>query len=276
MILAAITRKIYTIVLISVACLTTEGIALGQASQNSKIKPGSANAVPPTSRQLTMMEQSGFLQQTAEQALNAGNYADAEAEARDALSIDRQALLAPRILAEALDAQGKSQEALKQYQMIADAGTEAPRELLPYALLLLNAGQWKQAVAAYDKAILHLPASFIAPQNAAGLKFNANDEQQTALTVAIYLGEGIDENSLGERRVKAYRDYEKALKLEPDSLLTNYYYGYGWQQLSPAERAKLAAKPGQREAVKAALEKAAALGTGDVQTQAKAELKQLR
>ena len=250
--------------------------AKAQMPKDQKVGIGNANVVEGTPRQHSMLVESGLLEQTASAALEAGDYAQAEADAQDALALNSESGYALRLLAEALDGQGKSQEALQKYQVMADMGTEAPRELLPYALLLLNAGHWKQAVAAYDKAVLHLPVSFVAPQNAAGLKFTANDEQQKALTAAIYLGEGIDENSRGEQRVKAFRNYEKALKLEPDSSLTNYYYGHGWQNLAPKERAKLAAKPGQREAVKAALEKAATLGTGEVQTQAKAELKQLR
>ena len=70
--------------------------------------------------------------------------------------------------------------------------------------------------------------------------------------------------------------FSQALRLAPDASMANYYYGYGWQNLSPAERAKLAAKPGQREAVKAALEKAAKLGTPDVSAAATVELKQFR
>ncbi len=66
-----------------------------------------------------------------------------------------------------------------------------------------------------------------------------------------------------------------ALSITPNSPLANYYYGHGWQKLSPTERAELAAKPGQREAVKAALEKAARLRAPDVSA-AKAELKSLR
>ena len=55
---------------------------------------------------------------------------------------------------------------------------------------------------------------------------------------------------------------QKALALEPGNALTNYYYGYGWHNLSPADRLKF----GTAQQAKAALQKAVKVGNASVKT----------
>lgn len=64
-------------------------------------------------------------------------------------------------------------------------------------------------------------------------------------------------------------EYTKALQLAPDNALTNYFYGVGWQRLSPAERAKF----GTAQQAKAALQKAVKVGDASVKTAARKALK---
>ncbi len=67
---------------------------------------------------------------------------------------------------------------------------------------------------------------------------------------------------------RAFTEYGKALALEPDWALTNFYYGYGWQRLFPADKAQL----GSVRQAKAALLKATRLGKGDVKKAAEKAL----
>lgn len=62
--------------------------------------------------------------------------------------------------------------------------------------------------------------------------------------------------------------YQRALQLAPDSALTNYYYGQGWQKLSPAERIQF----GTAQQAKAALQKAIKIGKGAVKKAAQKPL----
>ena len=239
------------------------------------VQPGGTSS-PMTSVRRSRDQESRQLHSDAATALRAGNFADAEELAREALSVVPVDADAQGILAVSLDAQGKTQEALDQYQIVAEHYDTNARSLLPYALLLLKSGQWERALAMYNQAISRFGRGLFMPEKT---RFSPDVPEPTALALALHIDLGRLYSSDGgwptqPEDTAAMSEYAKALQLAPNSSVANYYYGYGWQKLSPAERK--AAKPGQREAVKAALEKAAKLGTGDVQTQAKAELKQLR
>lgn len=89
-----------------------------QIPENQKVRTGNAS-VERTPRQHSMLVESGLLEQTASAALEAGDYVQAEADAQDALTLNSESGYALQLLAEALDGQGKSQEALEKYQMMA-------------------------------------------------------------------------------------------------------------------------------------------------------------
>lgn len=149
-------------------------------------------------------------------------------------------------------------------------------DLIPYAQLLLQSGQWAKAVAVYNQAWPNATATNTLPPLPG--PFSPDVSQPKELATVLHISRGLVCSGRGGSAPgeESMMQFSAALKLMPDDPLVNFYYGHGWQNLAPKERAKLAAKPGQREAVKVALEKAATLGMGDVQTQAKAELKQLR
>ncbi len=289
---------------LAAACLSVAPSALGQvpqvqppadsiskfAWQTTETQPlahaGSANYAPPTPEQQARAEQAARLGGTAFLSLRAGHYKEAEAEARASMSLEPGGV-ANQVLAAALDAQGKEQEALQAYHaLVIDSNGRLggqTRDLLPYALLLLKSGQWVQALAAYNRAISSLPS--VGPHRErpivqdedvirANSHFSPDTPEPTALATAIHIARGLVYNAspdwAGESQNKeAMAEYGEALKLAPNSPLTNYYYGTGWQQLSPAERAKF----GSVQQAKAALQKAVLLGKGDVKRAALKALK---
>ena len=100
--------------------------------------------------------------------------------------------------------------------------------------------------------------------------------EPTALATAIHITRGLVYNATPDwagdsQNKEAAAEYGKALQLAPASPLTNYYYGVGWQKLSPAERAK----SGSMQQAKASLQKAILLGKTNVKKAAEKVLKDL-
>lgn len=185
-------------------------------------------------------------------------------------------------IGEALTAQGKTKEALQAYWNLFHpgprqswGGTYFSQAEMEYAVLLSENGRWPEAVGRYKEALSDVNYRSSPEINA---YFDPAKPEPKRLQAAADIGTGLEvthggvgfDASAGER---AFEEYTKALKLTPDWPVANYYYGFGWQNLTPPERS---ARAGQREAVKAALEKAAKLGTPDVAAAAKTELQTLR
>ena len=216
--------------------------------------------------------------------LHAGNYAKAEDEARQANSLSPLAGVPQEVLAAALDAQGKDREALEAYRvMVVEQGDSFPRNLLPYAQLLLKSGQWPQAVAVYNEVLPHLPDVGPHPETpvvhdgdqiTANSRFSPDVPEPAALAVALHIARGMVYNATtvwagDPLNTEAMVEYEKALQLAPDNALANYYYGVGWHKLSPMERVKF----GHADQAKAALQKAAQSDDPSVKTMAAETLK---
>jgi len=276
--------RIVTTALVA-ACLSVAPTAMGQVPETQHLAhQGSAIYAAPTPEQQTDTEKAALLTHDAASSLHAGHYAQAEAEARQALSLDDYGV-PEEVLAQALDAQGKTQEALQAYRTVVEHYDRQSRNLLPYALLLLKSGQWGHAVAVYNQAITSLPSVGSHPETPivqdgdvmrANSHFSPDTPEPTALATAIHIARGLVYNAssdwAGESQNKeAVAEYGKALQLAPDSALTNYYYGVGWQKLSPAEHTKF----GSVQQAKAALQKAILLGKGDVKKAAEKALKDL-
>ena len=238
---------------------------------------GGPRSIRLTPEQMGIEMQIGQLDEDGLAAQKAGRYAEAVDDARQSIDIGQDSGLAQEILAYSLNAQGKSPEALEAYKKIVEMNGKSARtyDLIPYAQLLLQLGQWAKAVAVYNQAWPNATANDSLPPLPG--PFLADVPQPKELATVLHISRGLVGSRWGSpaRGEEAMTQFSAALKLMPDDPLVNFYYGHGWQNLAPIERAKMAARPGQREAMKAALEKAATLGTGDVQTQAKAELKQL-
>ncbi len=277
------TQAVYTAFVISLGVAST---ALGQATQTPPLARSMSNGtqVRPTQDQLVKMQQMAQLGYAAAADLHLGNYAQAEAEARASISVDPlNSGMSQEVLAAALERQGKDQEALQQYQTVVEHYDKQARNLLPYADLLLKSGQWAQAVAVYNQVLPHLPDVGPHPENPivhdgdqirANSHFSPDVPEPAALAVALHIARGMVYNTTPGwagtgQDTEAMAEYGKALQLAPENALTNYYYGIGWQHLSPAERVKF----GTAQQAKAALQKAAQSDDPRVKKMAEATLK---
>jgi len=203
------------------------------------------------------------LARAASNAMQSGDYAMAETDARQSIATGPDSGLAQEVLAASLDAQGKTQEALQAYKEIADVGGSFPRNLLPYAQLLLKAGDYRQAAWAYNKALPLLDDGDLMEQKG---EFSPNVLRPTELAAAIQTALGLETDWRGyhgtyqEIIQQSQTHFQKALALEPNSSLANYYNGYGLKRL------------GRQAEAQAAFRKAAILGQGDVKEAARKEL----
>ena len=213
--------------------------------------------------------------------LHAGNYTQAEEEARQADALDPLAGVPQEVLAASLEAQGKNQEALQAYRPLAVGGQT--RDLLPYAGLLLKSGQWAEALAAYNQALPHLPdvgphleATIVHDGEVmrANSHFSPDVPEPIALATAIHIARGMIYNTTPGwagtgQDTEAMAEYAKALQTAPNNALANYYYGVGWHKLGPTDRVKF----GTAQQAKAALQKAVKIGNANVKAAALKALK---
>ncbi len=208
------------------------GGALGQLHQPTKQHIGGVKA-PLTPQLKADLAEISRLDTMAAAALDAGQYEEAETDARQSISIYHGSGVARKLLAQSLNAQGKTQEALEAYKVMADAGSDDPADLLPYSLLLLKAGHWAQAVAAFNKS-LPFVGEPISGGHAALLSayshFSPNVPQPHELETALHVALGATYDltySWGRHSQdnKALSEYAQAYSLSPHSAVVNLYYG---------------------------------------------------
>ena len=249
--------------------ICTASIALAQSFSGRTVAEYSGirtlsgpSTVSVTPKQRAAFRQGAILAGAAQLALDAGDYEEAEMDARQTVSMIRGDEDAQEILATALDAQGKTQEALQAYKTIYDEGDVRSDNELPYARLLLKTGNWAEAAAAYNRQLPYSDGDLM--QTHGG--FSPDMPRPTDLATAIHIGLGLEIGWKGyhgtyqERVQQAQGEFEKALALEPDSSLANYYVGYGLKRM------------GRRAEAQAAFRKAAALDQGDTKEAAQKEL----
>jgi tetratricopeptide (TPR) repeat protein len=257
------------------ALLWVSGGVQGQNEKSSSHRPDTASdsshgleslhtpVIPVTPQQEARMRRLGELGEAAAAALDDEQYAEAEADAREALSIRMDYGIAQEVLASSLNAQGKTQQALKAYATIASEGDTLPRNLLPYALLLLKTGHWAQAVAAYDKQLPFLAEGGLMVANS---HFSSAVPQPRQLATALHIALGLtDETATWGGHMqddKALAEFRWAETLTPDSALAYLYYGRQLQHM------------GHRAQAQVAYTKAVALGRGDVKAAAETAFRQ--
>lgn len=248
------------------ACLLISASLFGSAVSAKTV-------IPDTPEQMATSNQSSAFVARGEELLQGGDAHSAEESFRAALALENSNATADPGLAEALTAQGKQAEALQVYRALVyqyprslSSAAQEEGTLLRIALLLNQTGQWQEAVIVYQKALPHIPDNKMALFN---VPLDLRSPRPAVLNALIHAALGLDANWSanfhGEfDHAKAFQEYSKALQLQPDSPLTNYFYGYGWQRLDPKEQARLEKiTPGQQAAVKAAIAKAAKLGMGE-------------
>ena len=228
----------------------------------------------PNPNQQAKNEKCHALNMAGFEALRTGQYSDAEAYAQQVLTLTHgYDPLAPELLASALDAQGRTAEALHAYEVLANQGGSFPRIMFPYARLLLRSGHWAQAVTAYNKALPDLGNGNVIRENS---HFSPIVPQPKELAVALHIAQGLTYGVATwgghMRQEEAMTEFNQALHLSPDSAVANYYYGYGWQQLDLKSRTRVA----NTQRAKAAFQKAARLGGADVKKAATEELQRFK
>jgi tetratricopeptide (TPR) repeat protein len=218
---------------------------------------------PLTPRQKAAHREVADLDREAAEAFDVGQYGEAEADTRKALSMGQDSGMGGQILAEALDAQGKTDEALAAYQMLVNQGCDDTGSLLRYSLLLLKTGHWAHAVAVYHR--IRTPSGGGMWERSNGL-FSPDVPQPRQLATAIHISLGINYGWLyswgGHAQTdKAMAEFHQALALTPNSAMAYLYYGDALWHVGH-----------HRAQALAAYHKAATLGRGDVKAAAEKKL----
>lgn len=272
--------------------LTAATLALPGTAQSKAVRHN-PRGFPNSPELLARLALEGELRSAGMKALKNGNFTSAEADFRRSIEADS---LSPSYygLGQALAGQGRTAEAIEAYRariygppytvsVLTDipvhglinpdvrecpgaAGAEA---WMQYALLLSQTGQSEEAVIVYTKALPQVPAvdetTIHRFPDAATL---TPTEFQASVHVALGLCASFGMDTFEENAARAMREYNAARQIQPESALTNYYYGYGWQRLSPPERSRF----GTEQQAKAALLKAVKVGKGDVKKAAQKAL----
>ncbi len=233
---------------------------------------------------LNEMERSGA------EALRNGDFIAAEATFRVLVEEDSLSPEAHYGLGDALAGQGHTADAIAAYRVAIYMPLNADKSLndipltepsrgkiigctnqtvaaswMRCALLLSQTGQGAEAIAIYNQALPRVP-----DWNHPGmsLAFASDAPALETFQAAAHIALGLCATFSGAGHDEAMSEFDAARRLQPDSPLTNYYYGYGWQHL--AAKARLNAANAAQ--AKAAFQQAAAYGEGDVKKAAEQAL----
>jgi tetratricopeptide (TPR) repeat protein len=230
-----------------IACAATISSASAQHIPVIKISGGPNSGPPITPVQKAALKKSYELADKSVLALDAGQYALAISDAKQVLAIGvpPHDPTAETILAYALVAQGKDQDALNEYGQMYAHGDWYGYDLLQYAQLLLRHGQWSKAVDVYDKAVQDVGENFIKGHELlmADSYFSHNDPQPKELEADIHIAIGM-RGDLVSGLARKYRperslaEFKKALDMEPDSPLAKLAYAGGLRDSGRGAEAK--------------------------------------
>lgn len=285
-------RRLGLIALCALALGPAPKCALAQ-SDGAPRKPKSDLAVAdihhaPEPPEVTATRERSVALITAGQKLfDAGNFAAAAITFRQAIAVGLNDPNAYIGLAESLNAQGKSVEALAAYRELIyelpvrqstssrdpekaaahraqvlqnptqrEFGSASVRVWMNYAILLCQSGQWAEAAAFYQRAAARVPTG---DGPSLALQAGPSAPSLAELEAMAYVALGVDYAYRLELE-KAVAEYDQAWRLQPDSPMVNYYYGLTLKSLGRINEAK------------AAFRKAASLGSGDVKKAAEKAL----
>ena len=247
-----------------------QGIAGSQAMSSANPEPVAVPSVDLLP--LAQGRQSIVAAEAGELALARRRLGAAEANFRHAVELDDSNANALAGLAQTLEMEGKDRQAISVYRYLLYPkqgwGTsleEDPILRMHFALLLVGDGQWAEATSIYENTIGHV--SYGASFPSIRIQFYPDAPQPRLFQAAAHLMMGIVYSGRLEH-TEAFAEYGKALQLAPDSALTNYYYGLGWNSLGREERKSL----GSFQQAKAALEKAVRLAKGPIKAKAQKAL----
>lgn len=266
--------------------------ALPCTAQNAVTVPHYRHGFPIPPEATARLALFNEMERAGAKALQDGDFLAAEADYRKAIEASPWA---PGYygLGEALVGQGRITEAIEAYRAglygppytvrvlkdlplhglinpnVRDCpGGAATEDWMEYALLLSQTGQSAEAAIVYKKALPNVPdvnartiGRFADPDTLSPAAF------QASVHIALGLCASFGMDTFDTNHAKAMIEFDKARQLQPDSALTNYY-GYGWQNLSPKDRAKL----NDAQQAKAALQKAVTLDKGEVKQAAEKAL----
>jgi tetratricopeptide (TPR) repeat protein len=226
---------------------------------------------PVTPQERAALHREDLLTQAGEDALLSDNYVGAEKNFRAVLKLDRWDSQAYQGIAESLLGQHRPAEAVPVYKALIyrdplkwSSTASETRALMGYAIALCQAGNWTEAVAIYEKA---LPDAQYGDAPKLDIHFDPDTPMPDQLQVIAHVAIGLQYFGGGEDK-EALMEFGKGLRLDPDSVFANYYYGYGWGAMSPGDKAKF----GSEQQAKAALQKAVKLGKGPVKSAAQKAL----
>lgn len=167
-------------------------------------------------------------------------------------------------LGKAMEKQGKSGEALAAYRRAFGPTTHSysnyPADveaLARYGLLSERAGDWDEALKAYEQARERLNPKPILPLD---VEFDPKVPQPDQLRAMLHVVRGLTLEEQGKGN-EALAAYSEAAHLQPNQPLAQFYLGRGLRRTGRAAEAQTA------------FQKAARLGTGAVQAEARKALR---
>ncbi len=199
-----------------------------------------------------------------EAALAENDLRGAEAVFREVLSLDRTNAEGWAGLAETLDKQGETSEAIAAYRILTNPGPKwgstlasDPSVLMRYAVLLTRTNQWTEAVQVYEKAAGRLNDGQGAALPSLPTNFSPQMRRPADLMAMAHVGLGM---ALAKRDKNddALAAFAQAAKLRPNSPVAQFYHGYGLKAAGRTAEAKSAfarAAANGRGALKASAEK---------------------
>ena len=179
---------------------------------------------------------------------------------------------ATRGLAEAFVGEGRTAEADQIYRALIyqeplkwSSDAQETRTMMGFVVLLSQTGHWAEATSVYKNA---LGKAIFGDAPKIDVQFDPQIPMPLLLQAMAHIAIGLEYSGHADNHA-AFAEFDKGMRLQPNNALTNYYYGQGWQKLSPTERVKF----GTPQQAKAALQKAVKIGDTNVKAAAMKALK---